>query len=219
MRRFPRILLASGTALSAMLVVAMTALWVRTEAMRRTDSVIWGVAGVYHIVEFSGDDAEYKILRDPGFAPTPLQLRTTQRGWLRPPPPSRRGVVPRGTTTWIMPSPSSLAEGKFEWSDALVPGSGTSFPATSFGGPRSLGFEYATFDGWYGPGTSLHSYRFSYFLVIVPAAVLPAIWMIRCASRRWRHGRFGPGRCRACGYDLRATPDRCPECGVVVPAT
>jgi hypothetical protein len=43
-------------------------------------------------------------------------------------------------------------------------------------------------------------------------AILPAAWFLwRLAA--WRR-QTSPGLCSNCGYDLRATPDRCPECGV-----
>jgi hypothetical protein len=69
---------------------------------------------------------------------------------------------------------------------------------------------------WLGLGGYWHDGR---LLVIAPG------WLIvivcgAAAAWSWRHVRRlrrtrRTGLCLTCGYDLRATPDRCPECGTI----
>src|SRR4051794_181011 len=49
-------------------------------------------------------------------------------------------------------------------------------------------------------------------------AILPLAASMRLARRRRRAKRLNAGHCIACGYDLRASPDRCPECGLPAPS-
>ena len=49
-----------------------------------------------------------------------------------------------------------------------------------------------------------------HWFVVVVSGALPAVWFARFRRRR---ERLLQGRCRRCGYDLRASPERCPECG------
>jgi hypothetical protein len=51
-----------------------------------------------------------------------------------------------------------------------------------------------------------------YWLLSLMALYLPGFRLIFVLRRRYRR-RIGA--CVKCGYDLRATPDRCPECGAV----
>ncbi|HEY8665719.1 MAG TPA: hypothetical protein VIL86_03595 [Tepidisphaeraceae bacterium] len=58
-----------------------------------------------------------------------------------------------------------------------------------------------------------------YWLVVALTAPLPLLWAasnIFNARERRRLARVG--LCPVCGYDLRATPARCPECGTPAPS-
>jgi hypothetical protein len=54
-----------------------------------------------------------------------------------------------------------------------------------------------------------------FWLLAVP---YPLYRLIDVPNNR-RRKRFAAGQCLACGYDLRHTPDRCPECGQVPTST
>ena len=65
-------------------------------------------------------------------------------------------------------------------------------------------------------GTSAHDSLYGprvwvpYWMIVAVAAPL-SVWWIGSRVRQFR--RRARGLCAACGYDLRATPGRCPECG------
>jgi hypothetical protein len=57
------------------------------------------------------------------------------------------------------------------------------------------------------------------FWAITALTLLPwGGWCVRRAAARRAFRRVSAGLCPRCAYDLRATPDHCPECGQGFPA-
>ena len=79
--------------------------------------------------------------------------------------------------------------------------------------PRE-GYGWSSFripgpDGWDQDKVTL-----PYWGIVIATLLLPLLRMVTLIrDRQWPI----EGCCLCCGYDLRATPDRCPECGTASP--
>ena len=49
--------------------------------------------------------------------------------------------------------------------------------------------------------------------IVAAGSVSLTLYLLHVRGRRARRKLRDAGLCTACGYDLRASPDRCPECG------
>jgi hypothetical protein len=107
----------------------------------------------------------------------------------------------------------------------LTPGNAQPRWSTGRLGANHIGWESATprsiwnrlgFTSWQTGWSSsfadviTHVWAIPAWFVVLLTAVLPALWGLRRLRQRRRYAR---GLCAECGYDLRATPERCPECG------
>ena len=58
-----------------------------------------------------------------------------------------------------------------------------------------------------------------YWIVVLTSLIASTVVFLRHSYLRGETElRRRQGTCLRCGYDLRATPDKCPECGMAAPA-
>ena len=203
MRRLTQRLSTLCAAMSLLLCVAVCVLWVRSHW--RADGVgrVWPDGNGMGVTSVAG---RVVAARSRGWCPVPLRRPP---GWTYgsydphdPPLVRQRLLRERGG---VLGFNVVAVDGYWEAADEL---SGENEYRSLLRGRTPPALRYP-------PGAR----RYRSTSIAVPHGLLAAItaaWPAARALRRWRRWRQARrGLCPSCGYDLRATPDRCPECGAV----
>jgi hypothetical protein len=97
---------------------------------------------------------------------------------------------------WLPPESERRHLGGFLYETGIIPNGNF----LQIGGPQLLPYVAVAIPYW--------------ALVVLFAGFSLIVWLVRGRSRK-----AIPGLCSNCGYDLRASTDRCPECGTTIDLT
>lgn len=196
MTRLLRILLNAATVLSQLVGGAAAILWVRSHAQADRLALSWW-SEFEQEVEF-GDHCEIST------APGLLLIRHTC--WM----PLRRATGNEAKFEWQWGDVRDVLANA-HWvrrNCPIVPND----PEQRW---ASLPFWRRGYDHAFaqGCGFAVRHVALRFWFILLVSAILP---LVRVGLRTLRRGGRRSGCCPVCGYDLRATPQRCPECGTAV---
>jgi hypothetical protein len=109
-------------------------------------------------------------------------------------------MISSGGVLWFYWKPPAVRGTELDFYRRSARASGWMLAKSRLAQLWAFGFDHQTDGSW----SVTLPYWLLWLLLSFPALV---------ALKSWLRGCQKPGCCPRCGYDLRATPDRCPECG------
>jgi hypothetical protein len=196
-RQHRRILPKALTALSFLLIAITAACWV-TGLVRDRHATVWRIHPSPERTFFVRIDRQHLVVSDQALVPVGVppgyRMDSTQFAgyWVYGP------ALPNGAGVTMSPESEILTPSGAWFRKIRTPIGGVVYQDRGTTAWRANGFYGAVEIPWWS-------------LIVLFSAWPASRWL---ANRR-RRARVGRGQCPDCGYDLRATPDRCPECGAV----